>query len=254
MREAVLTTRLALRLFEPGHVAALHEIFADPATHPIGEGPFSDIAATEAWIQHRITPRAGTGLCWYGVHHRGTGALLGNCGVFPRRTGAREPEIGYEIRARDQGHGFAREAATAVLAEDLRPHPSMSNSPHPHELVGRRASFGIVEEAVVLGVGDPGQIAHPGPARVRQLLDQLRDRHRRVRQFDGGDAVPADRAAGMPDEHQANGASAAQPQQPGHRARAEQVRAARSGSRSGRPAATPSPSAPPAARFCLPGS
>jgi len=101
-------------------VSELHEIFSDPQAHTIGDGPFRDIAQTEAWIMRRVQTYQDHGLCWYAVRERSTGRLVGNCGIFPGRTGADEPEIGYEIRHDRQGHGYATEAAAAVMAECAR--------------------------------------------------------------------------------------------------------------------------------------
>ncbi|MEU4622942.1 GNAT family N-acetyltransferase [Actinoplanes sp. NPDC023801] len=43
--------------------------------------------------------------------------MVGNCGIFPGRTGPAEPEIGYMIRWSDRGRGFAGETVGAVLEE-----------------------------------------------------------------------------------------------------------------------------------------
>ena len=41
--------------------------------------------------------------------------MIGNCGLFPGRTGVEEPEIGYLIGGAHRGRGYATEAAVAVL-------------------------------------------------------------------------------------------------------------------------------------------
>jgi len=119
MTPLIVTGRLQLRPFRPEDAAALHEIFSDPQTHTIGDGPFTSPAQTAAWIDRRGETARQFGLLWYAVRDRVTGRLVGNCGLFAGRTGSEEPEIGYEIRRPDQGQGLASEAAGAVLEDAL---------------------------------------------------------------------------------------------------------------------------------------
>jgi RimJ/RimL family protein N-acetyltransferase len=114
-----MTGRLELRPFRPEDAAELHEIFSDPETHTIGEGPFTSLAQTAAWISRRAETERQHGLLWYAVRDRAGGRMLGNCGLFAGRTGSAEPEIGYEIRRSCQGRGLATEAASAVLDDAL---------------------------------------------------------------------------------------------------------------------------------------
>jgi RimJ/RimL family protein N-acetyltransferase len=120
MQPSTTTSRLDLSSFEFDDVAELHECFSDPQTHTIGNGPFRDIEQTEAWIERRIATYRDCGLCWYALRERSTGRLVGNCGILLGRTGAAEPEIGYEIRYDSRGRGYAAEAVTAVMAECAR--------------------------------------------------------------------------------------------------------------------------------------
>ena len=119
MTPLITTGRLELRPFRDEDAAELHEIFSDPETHTIGEGPFTSLAQTTAWISRRGEAERQHGLLWYAVRDRADGRMLGNCGLFPGRTGIAEPEIGYEIRRSCQGHGLATEAAAAVLNDAL---------------------------------------------------------------------------------------------------------------------------------------
>lgn len=86
MRKVVDTARLSLGSFELQDSEELHEIFSDPQTHPIGDGPFTSLEQTRDWIGRRIEARLRSGLVWYAVRDRVTGLLLGNCGVFAGRT------------------------------------------------------------------------------------------------------------------------------------------------------------------------
>jgi [ribosomal protein S5]-alanine N-acetyltransferase len=120
MSASLSTQRLVLDAFHMDDAPELHEIFSDPATHTIGGGPLSHLDETKGWIERRIAARRDFGLCWYGVRDRMRGRLIGNCGVFAGRTGPAEPEIGYMIRREVQGHGYASEAAAAVMSECAR--------------------------------------------------------------------------------------------------------------------------------------
>jgi [ribosomal protein S5]-alanine N-acetyltransferase len=115
----IVTSRLELRPFRPEDAAELHEIFSDPETHTIGQGPFTSLAETAAWISRRAETERQHGLLWYAACDRAGGRILGNCGLFAGRTGSAEPEIGYEIRRSCQGRGLATEAAGAVLDDAL---------------------------------------------------------------------------------------------------------------------------------------
>ncbi|MEV0109654.1 GNAT family N-acetyltransferase [Nocardia sp. NPDC050799] len=136
MTDVIATRRTILRPFRLTETDELHELFGDPATHTIGNGPLTSPAQTRRWIRRRIETRGRSGLLWYSVRDRDTD-LLGNCGLFAGRTGTEEPEIGYEIRRSHQGRGFATEVADAVLQEamfcgtprvwaTIRPHNSAS--------------------------------------------------------------------------------------------------------------------------------
>jgi RimJ/RimL family protein N-acetyltransferase len=115
----IVTSRLELRPFRPEDAAELHEIFSDPETHTIGQGPFTSLDETAAWISRRAETEGQHGLLWYAACDRAGGRILGNCGLFVGRTGSAEPEIGYEIRRSCQGRGLATEAAGAVLDDAL---------------------------------------------------------------------------------------------------------------------------------------
>ncbi|MFI5907552.1 GNAT family N-acetyltransferase [Dactylosporangium sp. NPDC051541] len=120
MRGSLTTARLDLHAVEPDDAEALHELFSDPQTHTIGDGPLLDIRETQSWISRRQACRRELGLCWYALRERASRRLVGNCGVFAGRTGPDEPEVGYEISHAFRGVGYATEAAVAVVAECAR--------------------------------------------------------------------------------------------------------------------------------------
>ncbi|MBW6440033.1 GNAT family N-acetyltransferase [Actinoplanes hulinensis] len=115
MPPALHTERLALNTFTEDDAAELHELFADPRTHTTGSGPFTALAQTTRWIANRVATQRDHGLCWYALRRTDTDQLIGNCGLFPGRTGYAEPEIGYLIAEEHRGLGYAAEAVAAVL-------------------------------------------------------------------------------------------------------------------------------------------
>ncbi|GAB3978732.1 GNAT family N-acetyltransferase [Plantactinospora veratri] len=117
MRTSLATPRLRLRPFTLDDAEELHGLFADPLTHTIGSGPFTALSETERWIRNRMRVQREHGLCWYALRDLDTDTLIGNCGMLSGPTGYVEPEIGYLIRRSRQGHGYASEAARAVLSE-----------------------------------------------------------------------------------------------------------------------------------------
>ena len=119
MRTSLKSDRLGLRAFTDADAADLHEIFSDPKTHTIGDGPVNDLAVTTDWIRRRQLRFAEHGVVWYAVHVRGHTQLAGSAGLFMGRTNP-HPEFGFEIRHALQGRGYGREAAAAVLAEAHR--------------------------------------------------------------------------------------------------------------------------------------
>jgi RimJ/RimL family protein N-acetyltransferase len=111
------TTRLDLSVFTLDDADALHAVFADPRTHTIGSGAFTDIAQTQRWIANRIAVFETAGLAWYAVRVSGDEEIIGNCGMLVGRRTIEDPEIGYEITERARRNGYAIEAAHAVVNE-----------------------------------------------------------------------------------------------------------------------------------------
>lgn len=97
-------------------VETLHLLLSDSAAHTIGSGPFRDLRQTQEWAARRAVARDRFGFCWYWLRDSGTDRVVGNCGVFPGRTGSDEPEIGHLIDPPFRGQHYATEAAREVLA------------------------------------------------------------------------------------------------------------------------------------------
>lgn len=119
MRSSIASERLDLRVLTDEDAIELHEIFSDPETHTIGDGPITDLAATKEWIRRRQLRAAEHGIVWYALRILGSREIIGNAGLFMGRTDP-YPEFGFEIRRALQNRGYGREAAAAVLAEAHR--------------------------------------------------------------------------------------------------------------------------------------
>lgn len=78
----ITTGRLELRPFRDQDAAELHKIFSDSETRTIGEGAFTSLVQTAAWITRWAETERRRDLLWYAVLTRADGRLLGNCGIL----------------------------------------------------------------------------------------------------------------------------------------------------------------------------
>ena len=106
------TERLGFRCWTPSDLALVTEFFSDPKiTAPLG-GPFSP-AKVRAWLAEEIDYGTKAAVQYWPIFRRDTGEHIGCCGLLPISEG--KFQIGYYIRAREHGQGFATEAAKAVV-------------------------------------------------------------------------------------------------------------------------------------------
>jgi RimJ/RimL family protein N-acetyltransferase len=103
------TDRLMLRLWQESDAAWWRELVAER------EGKMPDLAAArERMISARAAAvRSGIGML--ALRRKDTGEFIGYCGLLVGRSTLVEPEIGYELFRRAHGHGYATEAALAVV-------------------------------------------------------------------------------------------------------------------------------------------
>jgi RimJ/RimL family protein N-acetyltransferase len=73
------------------------------------------VERTREFIAEGLVRMAATGLAVLPVRRRLEGDFIGYCGLIIGRATADEPEIAYELLKRVHGHGYATEAARAVL-------------------------------------------------------------------------------------------------------------------------------------------
>ncbi|MDT9690727.1 GNAT family N-acetyltransferase [Streptomyces sp. P9(2023)] len=66
-------------------------------------------------ITELLTATESTGIALLPIQRRDEGDFIGYCGLIIGRSTVEEPEIAYELFQRAHGHGYATEAAGAVL-------------------------------------------------------------------------------------------------------------------------------------------
>ncbi len=126
MKIVLETGRLILRHFVMGDLDDLYRIYAQPGTmRYIGSGQVPGYSEVKDWLQRHIDeviPSRGYGL--YAAVHRGSGRLIGRCGLVAQEVdGVEELEVGYLIDRDYRGQGLATEAARALRDFAFRTRP-----------------------------------------------------------------------------------------------------------------------------------
>ena len=114
------TDRLLLRRYEAKHSDDVAELSSLPETFRYSErGPMSSDEAWSRLLRH-IGHWTVMGFGFFAVEEKSSGRFLGEAGLNDFRRGLGPdfdgiPEIGWTITPSAQGHGYATEAAEAVL-------------------------------------------------------------------------------------------------------------------------------------------
>jgi RimJ/RimL family protein N-acetyltransferase len=103
------TQRLALRPWAQGDAEDYRALIAERDNGTVS----AETARERIAAQLASSERTGIGLLT--VRRRAGGDFLGYCGLIVGRASADEPEIAYELFRRVHGHGYATEAAQAVV-------------------------------------------------------------------------------------------------------------------------------------------
>ncbi len=113
------TERLVLRPLTPEDELALRSVLSDAETMRWYPRPLTR-NEVRTWIERQMGRYPdGSGLL--GMVEKATGELIGDCGpVWQEIEGRAELEIGYHVNRERWNHGFASEAARAVMNHAFR--------------------------------------------------------------------------------------------------------------------------------------
>jgi [ribosomal protein S5]-alanine N-acetyltransferase len=111
------TRRLAYRGLDSADVEAVHTIWSDPQVMRYLPGdPSASLADTTERLERHATRfrETGYGLC--AVEERGSGDVVGVCGLFPVEWVGPDVEVAYHFAQAVWNRGYATEAAGAWIA------------------------------------------------------------------------------------------------------------------------------------------
>jgi [ribosomal protein S5]-alanine N-acetyltransferase len=112
----VQTLRLNLRLLTLADAGFIIELVNDPAwIRFIGNRNIHDQKAAEAYIEKCLAMYRNHGVGSLAVELKSTNAVIGICGLLKRDT-QRDLDLGFAFLEQFRGQGYAREAASAMLA------------------------------------------------------------------------------------------------------------------------------------------
>ena len=103
------TDRLTLKLWEETDAAGYRQLLGERGV----EMPSLDAATEEIRGARESAP--GRGIHLMTLRLRGDDEFLGYCGLIIGRASIEEPEIAYELLRSAHGHGYATEAAAAIV-------------------------------------------------------------------------------------------------------------------------------------------
>jgi RimJ/RimL family protein N-acetyltransferase len=110
------TERIRFRRYRTQDAKAVSEMFTDPQArrfYPEMGRP----QEIDRWIRWNLDSYAEHGFGLWVMEHRDEGLFLGDCGLtFQSVEGERLLELGYHLRERHRGRGYATEAGQACLA------------------------------------------------------------------------------------------------------------------------------------------
>jgi len=112
------TERLVIRPYREDDATALHEVFGSPEVMKWTPSPPSkDVAETAQRLARTMafTARQPSGFGLWALELNETSEFLGQVGLFPVEGKGPEVEVAYELAPRVWGHGYATEAARALI-------------------------------------------------------------------------------------------------------------------------------------------
>ena len=138
----VETERLILRQLTLDDTVDLYEILSDPQAMHYYPAPFTH-EQTIGWIEWNVHNYAQYGFGLWAVVRKDDGLVLGDCGLVMQPVeGQPTIEIGYHLKRRVWGHGYATEAALACrdYAFAVLHAPRVVSIVHPQNMPSRRVA------------------------------------------------------------------------------------------------------------------
>jgi RimJ/RimL family protein N-acetyltransferase len=117
------TERLVIRPYRDDDATSLHEVFGSPdVMRWTASPPSRDVAETAQRLARTLafTARQPSGLGLWALDLNETAQFLGQVGLFPVEGKGPEVEVAYELAPRVWGHGYATEAAGALIDYGFR--------------------------------------------------------------------------------------------------------------------------------------
>jgi len=116
----VETTRLVIRSLEHRDAEPWLAMVNDAnVTRFLPPGPHPTLETFQGALQKRHALEREHGYAMWAVDLKKTGAFIGQCGFHPTKPKGPEIELAYHFTTASWGHGYATEAAIAVLSRAL---------------------------------------------------------------------------------------------------------------------------------------
>jgi RimJ/RimL family protein N-acetyltransferase len=112
------TERLRIRAYRDDDATPLHEVFGSPEVMKwTPSAPSKDVAETAQRLARTMafTARQPPGMGLWALELKSSSEFLGQVGLFPVEGKGPEVEVAYELAPRVWGHGYATEAARALV-------------------------------------------------------------------------------------------------------------------------------------------
>jgi len=112
------TERLVIRPYRDDDATGLHEVFGSPEVMRwTPSAPSKDVAETRQRLARTMafTARQPRGFGLWALELQDSTEFLGQVGLFPVEGKGPEVEVAYELAPRVWGHGYATEAARALV-------------------------------------------------------------------------------------------------------------------------------------------
>lgn len=127
------TARLEFRPWYWDDLPDADDLWGDPeVTRWISDHPLDDVEVADR-LAREIDDQVTYGLSYWVIADRGTGRVMGCCGLHQRMEEPAVPELGFHLMRDAWGQGLAREAAASVLrfAWDRLGVPALFAGHHP---------------------------------------------------------------------------------------------------------------------------